>query len=213
MSFVGRPSHGDSGTRLHRIWKGIKGRTEGHASAFRFYGARGVSIAPEWQIYEPFREWATANGYSGGRQIDRIDADGPYSPENCRWVLPIVNYARKELPRDGSYLTELTGHVDEDSVARAPLRAVPWKLHDGGGLFLHLFPSGRRVWRMKFTFEGREQLLTFGVYPALSISEARELRMVARCRLDRGVNPAQLKRASQQRSKRRRRAKELVFSD
>ena len=53
---------------------------------YRFYGARGIDICPEWEDFAVFREWALSHGYSDELSIDRIDYDGNYCPANCRWI-------------------------------------------------------------------------------------------------------------------------------
>ena len=64
------------------------------------------------------------------------------------------------------------------------------KLFDGGGLFLELRASGAKKWRLKYRFNGKENLLTFGDYPAVSLADARVKRDDAKRTLAAGLDPA-----------------------
>lgn len=88
-------THGDSKTRLYRLWRGMRERCNypRHKSYHR-YGGRGIRVAPEWDDYVAFRKWALANGYEDGLTIDRIDNDGNYEPDNCRWITQSENARR-----------------------------------------------------------------------------------------------------------------------
>lgn len=78
--------HGESGTRLHRIWSGMKTRCNNkNRDDYYNYGGRGIKYCAEWEVYENFRDWAVNNGYKARLTLDRINVDGDYEPNNCKW--------------------------------------------------------------------------------------------------------------------------------
>lgn len=95
-------THGKSQhTKLYKVWTSMKQRcTNPNSQNYHRYGGRGIAVCQEWAAsFECFYDWAISSGYQDGLEIDRIDNNGGYDPENCHWVTHKVNANNREIRR------------------------------------------------------------------------------------------------------------------
>lgn len=94
---------------LYRVWDGIIQRcTNPKAANYARYGGRGISVCDEWKSSTIFLEWADTQEYQDGFQIERIDVNGNYCAENCKFVPHQEQYLNKR----NTILMEQDGIVD-----------------------------------------------------------------------------------------------------
>lgn len=85
---------------IYNSWQNMKSRclSPSHPKYER-YGGRGIKICPNWLNIDGFYEWAKKSGWFPGATIDRIDNDGDYTPENCRWISVSENSRKKSTTK------------------------------------------------------------------------------------------------------------------
>ena len=98
------PKHGFSRHKLYIRFDGIKKRCYNKKDKdYKNYGGRGIKICDEWlNDYTKFHEWALNSGYKKGLTIDRINNNGNYEPNNCRWI---TNKEQQRNTRNNVFLT------------------------------------------------------------------------------------------------------------
>ena len=122
--------HDENGkaTPLYQKWSGARRRCYNkHDRRYPLYGGRGIRMCDEWLMsFRTFAEWAYGHGYRTGLSLDRIDNDGNYCPENCRFVT-MAEQARNKttnvrLEVDGVLYPTMSLAAEAVGVSRQTLR-------------------------------------------------------------------------------------------
>lgn len=125
---------GKQKTRLYIIWIEMRQRCSNpNRPMWPDYGGRGITVCEEWASFDLFAAWAEANGYTEALELDRRNNDGPYSPDNCRWVTHQVNARNR---RDNTLWTawgetKTRAEWGEDSRCVISLSSVAQRLRRG----------------------------------------------------------------------------------
>lgn len=98
-SSINSTVHGKYKTRVYSCWANMKSRCKDKSyPSFHRYGGRGIKVCKEWlEDFMSFYNWALNNGYGDNLEIDRINNDGNYEPDNCRWVTKKENASNRGL--------------------------------------------------------------------------------------------------------------------
>jgi len=88
--------------------------------------------------------------------------------------------------------------LSDKACKNAKPKEKPYKLFDGGGLFLEVMPNGSKLWRLKYRYLSKEKRISLGAYPIVSLADARDARGKAKKQLAQEVNPSEAKRNRKQ---------------
>jgi hypothetical protein len=131
--------HGEGSSRLYQVWMDMRIRCLNPNSIFyKRYGGRGIKICDEWENnFISFRKWAVVNGYDDKLEIDRINNNGDYCPENCRWISHKENTKNRECCNnflfDGIHYTlpelAVKFKINKNTLA-SRIYSYGWSLHE-----------------------------------------------------------------------------------
>ena len=117
--------HGSSKHRLYRVWAGMRQRCNNpNSDQYHNYGGRGITSYPDWEDFAVFLSWAEGAGWKNGLEIDRIDVNAGYSPDNCRFVTRKINARNLRTTKWVTYngrKISVNDLADEHSISKAVL--------------------------------------------------------------------------------------------
>ena len=131
---AGRPgnkSPGWKGTTVYSRWQAMKKRCYQVGTAgYENYGGRGIKVCDEWKNNpSAFCEWALANGFSEELTLDRIDVNGDYCPENCRWATKTEQARNKRNNRIVEYNGRKMTEAEYSEITGVKHGSIDWRLN------------------------------------------------------------------------------------
>lgn len=129
--------HGDTDTRLYRIFRGMKDRCYNSKNKdYARYGGRGIKVCEEWlNDYITFKKWAISNGYQEDLTIERKDFDKDYCPENCKWISMSQQQRNKSSNRVITYNGESKILVEWAEQFNIPYNVLCARINERGHTF------------------------------------------------------------------------------
>ena len=128
-------THGESKTRLYKIWAGMRKRCrDKNAYNYYLYGGRGIDVCDDWNDFVTFKLWAEQSGYDDSLSIDRIDVNGNYEPDNCRWATRIEQSNNRRANRYISFNNETHTIAEWSCILNIPYKRLHKKITQGKSL-------------------------------------------------------------------------------
>lgn len=120
-------------SRIAYIWRSMISRCNNPRNkSYKNYGGRGIKVCEEWvSDIEKFRSWALDNGYSDELTIDRIDVNGDYCPENCRWATMKVQQNNRRNNNNVSFNGEIHSLAVWEEITGICRRTISRRLQSG----------------------------------------------------------------------------------
>jgi len=134
-------THGETNTRLFKIWNGMINRCRKiDKENYKHYGNRGIVVCDEWKNnYIEFKKWALNNGYSDNLSIDRVDNNGNYEPSNCRWATNKEQANNKSTSHFITYKNETHTKSEWCEILKIPTWTITNRIKYGWSLEKALF--------------------------------------------------------------------------